>query len=127
MTLTDENGKTLAVDDFGGNVQVTWVIPAAQASDIDTSVAELYHVADEGTVTAVPAAFTKNADGSVTVVFQTTHFSSYAVVNGSKTTSSASSAGNPKTGASSSPTVPAVALLGLAVSAVAAITRRRKK
>lgn len=120
LTLTDENGKPLTIDDFGGNVQVTWTIPATQASKIDTSTAKLYHVADDGTITAVPATFTSNSDGSILVVFQTTHFSSYAVANGNI-------ANNPKTGDDSFPLPNAIVLMVLIASAIAVLSLHRKK
>lgn len=47
----------------------------SSATGIDTGVSKLCHIADNGQMEAVPASFIKNADGSITVVFQTIHFS----------------------------------------------------
>lgn len=84
-------GAVFTVHDFGDNIQVTWDIPAAQASAIGSSC-RLLRINDDGTIDKLDAAFTRNSDGSLTVQFMTPHFSTFVVAN-------VDAAANPDTGA----------------------------
>lgn len=125
LSMTDSTGQTLSVDNFGGNVQVTWTIPASAASSIDTSDAQLLHWGDDNTLTPVPATFTKKADGSMAIVFQTTHFSKFVVRTGSGSVIS-----NPKTGTERGlpgMTLIAMTLASMVAAAAFAIKRGRSR
>jgi uncharacterized repeat protein (TIGR02543 family) len=64
-----------AISQFGGNVTVS--VPYTPASGEDTNAIVLYYIVADGTPTLAPDARYDAATG--TVVFTTTHFSTYAV------------------------------------------------
>lgn len=82
LDITDKDGNPLTSISFGGNIQVSFTIPASEAANYDSAkTTALYYIADDGTRTEIPgASFVKNSDGSITVTFQTSHFSTYAII-----------------------------------------------
>jgi hypothetical protein len=134
FTMTDKNGKTFSVDDFGSDILVTWIVPAADTEKIKLETAHLYHVADDGTTKQVPADFSMNSDGTLSVVFKTTHFSSYSIISeaaSSNLPASSSSSATSQTdhNGASGGALPVVAVLVLLAAAIVAfvVYKRRSK
>lgn len=92
LTVEAYAGKT-KITDFGGG-KVTISIPFALPEGKEGKDFYVAYVADDGTVTAMPTTY---ADGKLT--FETTHFSSYVVVD--KSAAAEAVPGNPQTGDSS--------------------------
>lgn len=144
LNMTDADGNPLASTSFGGNIQVSFIIPASEAANYDSAkTTTLYYIADDGTRTEIPgASFVKNSDGSITVTFQTSHFSTYAIIqseaaatavnnpnnsdNPGGTTLTSSSVGTGDAGAGIYPWIMVIAALCIIGVVVSLVYRNRK-
>lgn len=127
-------GEAFTVKDFGSDIQVTWTISKDKAASISDQ-RQLFRVNDDGTIDKLDATFTKNSDGSLTVVFLTKHFSQFVVANMTTTPSSSTpsssdtSASNPHTGSAQDALVNAasIAAVVLMLGGAAFVVLRKKK
>ncbi len=116
LTLEAYAGET-KITDFGGG-KVTISIPFALPEGKEGKDFYVAYVADDGTVTAMPTTY---ADGKLT--FETTHFSSYVVVD--KSAAAEVTPGNPQTGDSSHILLFTVLMLMSAAALAVCTTKRR--
>ncbi len=116
LTVEAFAGKT-KITDFGGG-KVTISIPFELPEGKEGKDFYVAYVADDGTVTAMPTTY---ADGKLT--FETTHFSSYVVVDKSAAAEAAPS--SPQTG-DSSHILLFTALMVMSAAALAVCTTKRR-
>ncbi len=116
LTVEAFAGKT-KIPDFGGG-KVTISIPFELPEGKEGKDFYVAYVADDGTVTAMPTTY---ADGKLT--FETTHFSSYVVVDKSAAAEAAPS--SPQTGDSSHILLVTALMVVSAAALVVCTTKRR--
>lgn len=138
FTLTNpDTNKDFTVKEFGTNIQVTWTISKDKAASIGSN-RQLFRVNDDGSTTKLDATYTANSDGTLTVTFETEHFSQFVVANVASTVSNASStsssgsgssstASNPKTGMGSVSDIAGVVAAAAMLGGASFVALRRKK
>jgi LPXTG-motif cell wall-anchored protein len=112
ISLFDKDG--MIIDELTGHVTVSIPVPKGY----DASLCKIYRVEADGSLTDMKATV---IDGML--VFETDHFSIYAIA---QISTADSTPGNPKTGDSSNPLVP-LAMMIISMAALAVLSKKRRK